>query len=44
MAADANISRGLQKVILLTGLVKYCMEDGSKRPMTLAKTIAAQKR
>jgi hypothetical protein len=44
MAANANISRGLQKVIPLTRLVKYCTEDGSKRPMTLAKAIAAQKR
>jgi hypothetical protein len=44
MAANANVSRGLQKVIPLTGLVKYCTEDGSKRPMTLAKAIAAQKR
>ncbi len=44
MAADANISWGLQKVIPLTRLVKYCTEDGSKRPMTLAKAIAAQKR
>jgi hypothetical protein len=43
MAANPNVSRGLRKVIPLTGLVKYCAEDWSKRPMTLAKAIAAQK-
>jgi hypothetical protein len=44
MAAMANVSWGLQKVIPLTGLVKYCTKDGSKRPMTLAKAIVGQKR
>jgi hypothetical protein len=42
MALDANVTRGLQKKVLLSSL-RYCCADGSTRPMTLAQAMAVEK-
>ncbi len=43
MAQDANVSRGLWKVILLLRNANYCADDGTMRPMMLARVMAAEK-
>jgi hypothetical protein len=44
MVLDANVSWGLQKMIPLLQTVNYCVVDGTTRPMTLARVVAAKKR
>ncbi len=44
MAQDANVSWGLRKVIPLSQNVDYWAADGTTRPMTLARAMAAEKR
>jgi hypothetical protein len=43
MAADADVSRGLRTLVLLSRPVNYHAEDGSKRVMTLPAAKAAMK-
>jgi hypothetical protein len=44
MAPYANISRGLQKVILLLQTVNYCTDNGTMRLMTFTRAMVAEKR
>jgi hypothetical protein len=41
--ADGNVSLGLKKVIPLTRTVNYWAANGTTRPMTLAREMAAEK-
>jgi hypothetical protein len=42
MAQDANLSWWLWKVIPLLQSVNYCATEGTTRPMTLARAMAAE--
>jgi hypothetical protein len=44
MASDANVGRGLKTVIPLSRTVDYRAVDGTTRPMTFARAMAAEKR